>query len=103
MIVDCLYHFGNEHLHIIGPLHAPLDDLLVVGVDAGVVLDHTHVGDEAAGEHLHPAVVCHKRLRDGAHAHRVHSCMGWMRICCMLNIFPSLPSSLRNLSSATVS
>ena len=55
--------------------------LLVVGVDAGVVLDHAHVGDQAAGEHLHPAVVRHKRLRDSAHAHRVHSYMGWMRIC----------------------
>ena len=26
--------------------------LLVVGVDAGVVLHHAHVGDQAAGKHL---------------------------------------------------
>ena len=47
--------------------------LLVVGVDAGVVLHDTHVGDEAAGEHLHPCVVRHDRLRDGAHPHGVHA------------------------------
>ena len=86
VIVDNLHHLGDEDLHVVGPLHAPLDDLLVVGVDAGVVLDHAHVGDQAAGEHLHPAVVRHKRLRDGAHAHRVHSCMIWMRICCMYSV-----------------
>ena len=76
VIVDNLHHLGDEDLHVVGPLHAPLDDLLVVGVDAGVVLDHAHVGDQAAGEHLHPAVVRHDGLGDGAHAHRVHSCTG---------------------------
>ena len=76
VIVDNLHHLGDEDLHVVCPLHAPLDDLLVVGVDAGVVLDHAHVGDQAAGEHLHPAVVRHDGLGDGAHAHRVHSCTG---------------------------
>ena len=109
VIVDNLHHLGDEDLHVVGPLHAPLDDLLVVGVDAGVVLDHAHVGDQAAGEHLHPAVVRHDGLGDGAHAHRVHSCTGVenSNILTILTLalcrYVSLPSSLSILSSATVS
>ena len=52
IVGDHLDHFCHEDLHVPGPLLAPLDHLLVVGVDAGVVLYHAHVGDQAAGKHL---------------------------------------------------
>ena len=45
----------------------------MVGVYAGVVLHHTHVGDEAASEHLDAGVVSHNSLRYGAHTHGVHT------------------------------
>ena len=44
----------------------------MIGVDASSVLDHAHIGDEAAGEDFHPTVVGRDRLRDGAHPHAVH-------------------------------
>ena len=52
IVCDHLDHLGHKDLHVPGPLHAPLDHLLVVGVDASVVLHHAHVGDQATGKHL---------------------------------------------------
>ena len=52
IVCDHLDHLCHEDLHVPGPLLAPLDHLLVVGVDASIVLHHAHVGDQATGKHL---------------------------------------------------
>ena len=57
IVGDHLDHLGHEDLHVPGPLLAPLNHLLMVGVYAGVVLHHTHVGDQATGKHLQQTIL----------------------------------------------
>ena len=57
IVGDHLDHLGHEDLHVPGPLLAPLNHLLVVGVYASVVLHHAHVGDQATGKHLQQTIL----------------------------------------------
>ena len=72
IVCDDFHHLCNEVLHVIGPLLSPSNDLLMVGVNAGVVLNYAHVGDKATSEYLHPTVMSYNGFRDCTHSNSIY-------------------------------